>query len=197
MTRYNDNQILIAGLKQGEKEAYEFLFRKYYASLCHYAERYVKDSVAAEDIVAQVFCNLFVKRKETSIQSIQPYLFFSVRNSALNYLRDQKTFVGISDAVDNEFYNPSNPPELNLERVNPLLHKEADKLLENAITMLPPQCRKIFLLSRDEQLTYKEIAEKLDISVNTVETQMSRAIKKLSGLLGGYLKLFLVLMAGL
>ncbi len=195
MSKYFNNQILIAGLKQGDKEAYEFLFRKHYASLCHYAEKYVKDSVAAEDIVAQVFCNLFIKRKEIFIQSLQPYLFFSVRNNALNYLRDKKTFSEIDDKVENELYRNLNSPELNLEHVNPLLHREAENLLENAITSLPPQCKEIFLLSRHEQLTYKEIAEKLNISVNTVETQMSRAIKKLSGLLGGYLKLFLLLMA--
>jgi RNA polymerase sigma-70 factor (ECF subfamily) len=81
------------------------------------------------------------------------------------------------------------------DSASPILHREAEKLLEDAINTLPPQCREIFLLSRNERLSHKEIARKLGISVNTVETQMSRAIKKLSKLLGGYIRLFFLLIA--
>ncbi|TVQ08509.1 MAG: RNA polymerase sigma-70 factor [Bacteroidetes bacterium] len=190
MNQYNDNESLIAGLKEGDKNAYEFLFRKYYAALCHYAERYIKDSVVAEDLVAQVFCNLFIKRNELSILSLQPYLFFSVKNSALNHIRSQKNFIDIDGESYAGLSFESNAAQINHDFSNPILHKEADKLLESAINSLPPQCREIFMLSRHQRLSYKEIAVKLGISVNTVETQMSRAIKKLSKLLGGYIKLF-------
>lgn len=191
MDKYNDNKILIADLKEGDKNAYEFLFRKYYAAMCHYAERFIKDQALAEDVVSQVFFNLFIKRKELVIQSIQPYLFFSVRNTALNQLRSRKNLSDIDDLSENDILSVNALSDYNFS--SPMLHREAEMLLKNAINTLPPQCREIFLLSRNERLSHKEIAKKLGISVNTVETQMSRAIKKLSKLLGGYIRLFLLL----
>ncbi len=193
MDLINDNKRLIAGLKDGDKRAYEFLFREYYAALCHYAERFLKDQSLAEDVVAQVFCNLFVKRKELVIQSIQPYLFFSVRNSALNQLRSQKNKTEIEES--SELHVLTGYDLKANDFISPILHREAEKLLDDAINTLPPQCKEIFLLSRNERLSHKEIALKIGISVNTVETQMSRAIKKLSKLLGGYIKLFFLLIA--
>ena len=189
--KFDDHKILIAGLKEGDKKAYEFLFREYYAALCHYAERYLKDQSLAEDVVAQVFCNLFIKRKELVIQSIQPYLFFSVRNSALNQLRSRKNKTEIEES--SELHVLTGYDLKANDFISPILHREAEKLLDDAINTLPPQCKEIFLLSRNERLSHKEIAIKMGISVNTVETQMSRAIKKLSKLLGGYIKLFFLL----
>lgn len=193
MDTYNDSKILIVALREGDKKAYEFLFRNYYAALCHYAERYLKDPSLAEDVVAQVFCNLFIKRHELVIRSVEPYLFFSVRNSALNSLRSRKNISEIDEVSDNEMSSLSGLAGNDFS--SPMLHREAEKLLEDAINTLPPQCRQVFLLSRNERLSHKEIAQKLGISVNTVETQMSRAIKKLSKLLGGYIKLFFLLIA--
>lgn len=193
MDKYNDSKILIADLREGDKKAYEFLFRNYYAALCHYAERYIKDQSLAEDVVAQVFCNLFIKRQELVIQSIEPYLFFSVRNSALNSLRSRKNISETDKTSDYEMLPLSGLAGNDFS--NPMLHREAEKLLEDAINTLPPKCREIFLLSRNERLSHKEIAKKLGISVNTVETQMSRAIKKLSKLLGDYIRLFSLLIA--
>lgn len=193
MDKYNDSKILIADLREGDKKAYEFLFRKYYAALCHYAERYIKDPSLAEDVVAQVFCNLFIKRQELVIQVIEPYLFFSVRNSALNSLRSRKN-ISENDNVTHYEISPLSGMAGN-DFSNPMLHREAEKLLEDAINTLPAQCREVFLLSRNERLSHKQIASKLGISVNTVETQMSRAIKKLSKLLGGYIRLFFLLIA--
>jgi len=193
MDKYNDSKILIADLREGDKKAYEFLFRNYYAALCHYAERYIKDQSLAEDVVAQVFCNLFIKRQELVIQSIEPYLFFSVRNSALNSLRSRKNISETDKTSDYEMLPLSGLAGNDFS--NPMLHREAEKLLEDAINTLPPKCREIFLLSRNERLSHKEIAKKLGISVNTVETQMSRAIKKLSKLLGDYIRLFPLLIA--
>lgn len=193
MDKYNESKILIADLREGDKKAYEFLFRNYYAALCHYAERYIKDQSLAEDVVAQVFCNLFIKRQELVIQSIEPYLFFSVRNSALNSLRSRKNISETDKTSDYEMLPLSGLAGNDFS--NPMLHREAEKLLEDAINTLPPKCREIFLLSRNERLSHKEIAKKLGISVNTVETQMSRAIKKLSKLLGDYIRLFSLLIA--
>lgn len=190
-----DNKILISRLKQGDKSAFELVFKKYYAPLCHYAENFLKDAHAAEDVVAQVFCNIFLKRTELSIETLQPYLFSSVRNHSLNYLRSKKDYSDFEEAVFTESQTGINSSDKFRISGNPFLHKEAEKLLQDAVNKLPAQCKEVFVLCRNERLTHKQIAEKLGISVNTVETQMSRAIKKLSFLLGGYLKMLMVLLA--
>jgi len=144
--------------------------------------KYVKEYEASREIVQDVFMRLWEKRETIdSGKSIKAYLSAAVRNKCINYLRDHKKF---------------NQDLLNFEELNPdLLSMPADKLVEadirNRITEataeLPEKCREIFVLSRHEQLKYQEIADRLGISVKTVETQISKALQHMRERLREYL----------
>ena len=169
-----------------EQEAYfESLFNKWYASLCNTVYRIVRNQDAAEDIVQDVFVKLWEKRDELQLLTIKSYLFRASINTALNYtgkskLRPLATEESLALA-------PS-------DRVNADEHLEAEELDKKIITIidnLPPACKNVFVLSRTEQLSYKEIAITLNISVKTVENQMGKALKLLREQLGDYLALVL------
>jgi len=122
-------------------------------------------------VVQQVFVDLWVKREKLSVEySIKSYLFQAVKNRAIDQLRQNKNNVQISDAISEmaqtSFHDIVEEVELN-DRIN------------KSINLLPQKCREIFLMSRFESLKYTEIAEKLNISVKTVEMQIGIALKKL------------------
>lgn len=149
------------------------LFHDYYTNLSRFAFTYVKDEAVAEGLVQEVFVNLWQKQEITEISSVRSFLYISVRNRALNYLRDHKT----RTLHENEFA---------LERdrdssceANEYEHQQLEALVIDAIAELPEKCREIFELSRNENLTYQQIADQLNISAKTVENQISIAIKKL------------------
>lgn len=192
MAIYTEEIILIKDLKDGRKEAYEFLFKKYYSALCHYANKYLKNDHTSEDVVSQLFCTLYLRRDEIVVGSLAPYLFRAVRNSAINYLRDNRQLLSL-DTINNVSGPGDYQFEVQEEISGSLMAQEVEDVVNKALEALPEQCRAVFMLSRFESLTYRQIAEKLGISVNTVETQMSRALKKLRSALGSYLTLFLFL----
>jgi len=182
-----DSVFLIKELRKGNKNAFEFVFKKYYSVLCIYATKYCGSKEIAEEIVSQFFLNFYDKRETLTINvSLKSYLFRSVRNTALNYIRDN------SKLVNKEYIN-----EVNIKYTDTvqdtLIGKELEEVINKAIDNLPDQCRIIFIKSRFEEKKYKEIAEELNISVNTVETQMSRALKKLRTDLKDYMHFFILL----
>ena len=140
----------------------------------------------AKEIVQDVFINLWNKRETISSEkSVKSYLFTSVKNRCFNFIRDNKKFrsnVLDIDIADYEvtFENDSfSEPELQTK-------------INNAINKLPEKCRQVFKLSRIEELKYKEIADKLSISVKTVEAQMSKALKVLRKELKEYITVILL-----
>jgi RNA polymerase sigma-70 factor (ECF subfamily) len=157
-----------------DKMDFEALFKTHFAGLCRFANKYVEDYDASKDIVHAVFVNLWNKRDTIDANtSLKSYLFTSVHNRCLNHIRDQKKLVH---------------HELPLEQTDMLNFVESRDFVEEnetidrineAIAALPDKCREIFVMSRFDELKYREIAEKLDISVKTVETQVSRALKQL------------------
>lgn len=161
---------LLTLLQQDRKDAFEVLFKKYYHLLWRHSVKYVRDKDTAEEIVQEFFVYLWEKRETLTIpDSVSSYFHVAVKNRSFNHL--QKKF------------HLSIPIEENTD----ILHYETDHLLteeltthiERAINQLPDKCKIIFLLSRKSDLTYKEIARQLDISVKTVEAQMGIALKKL------------------
>ncbi len=150
----------------------ELLFRKYYAPLCSHAIRLVYAKETAEDIVSEVFCNFWTNKVYLTIDSAYPaYLFQAVRYRAYNYLRweltksQQSTDERIDDLIDSR----SSPSEM-------MQYDELRGKIEKAIEQLPPQCRRVFLLSRFEGRKYSEIADELSIATKTVEAHMSKAL---------------------
>lgn len=174
---------------------FEKLFDSYYSMLCLVAYDMVKNKHLAEEIVDDVFFNLWQKRNSIEInKSIRAYLVRSVKNRSINWLEQTKTErLLMATATDISTYEEilwdNNYPLGNL------LEKELRSSINESINALPEQCRKIFLLNRNDDLTYEEIAEKLSISVNTIKTQMKIALAKLRESLSDYLPmLFMILM---
>lgn len=154
-----------------DKQLFEQLFREYFTPLCNFAIGYVNDLDAAKDIVQEVFINLWNKKDTiTSDKSVKAYLFTSVRNRCLNYIRDHKKFRSYLLDVEIE------DEELAVEG-NAMTEAETQIKIQQAIAKLPEKCRQVFQLSRFDELKYKEIAEKLGISIKTVEVQISKALK--------------------
>lgn len=162
-------------IKSGDVSAFRELFDIFHADLCRFAMQYVRDEDIAKEIVQDFFVNFWVKRETININtSISSYLYTSIRNRSLNYLRDNKRFEKLD--INREIAdNTCDITEFSGEMDD----KDLNKNIMEAIEELPPNCKSVFKLSRDEQLSYKEIAAKLEISVKTVETQMGIAFKKL------------------
>ena len=155
--------------------AFEEIFRRMFKPLCALAKSLVKNNQVAEEIVDDVFCNLWRNRDRIQITvSFRSYLLTSVRNKSFDCLRKMKSekkavIIELASGMACNQY-------MAYEK---LAYEELSSNLETAILRLPKQCRVIFLMSREDELKYKEISKILNISVKTVDTQMGRALKHL------------------
>ena len=156
------------------KSGFEILFKKHYSVLCAYCYGFVADYTLAEDIVQEVFSRLWADKRKIRIDSsVKAYLYSAVRNTALNDIKHQK--------VKRQYEKINNDESIYTEKSQEehLIGKELNAKIQSAINNLPTERRKIFLMSRMDELKYKEIAEKLDISIKTVENQMGKALASL------------------
>ena len=168
----NDTQIFEA-IRRDDKGAYETVFREYYRPMTAYAFRFLGDLPASESIVQDVFLRLWQKRKEIMItSSLQNYLFRSVKNLSINYIEHEKIKYGYQAMVIKNESDRSEYSEFFLEF-------GLKQKIESAIAALPEKRQEIFRLAREEGLKYREIADRLEISVKTVETQMTLSMKQL------------------
>ena len=168
---YTDQELL--QMLQGEDEdlAVELFFKKYYHYLCNVIFRVLPDATIAEDLAQDVFFEFWKKREQVSITtSAKAYLKRAAINKTLNYIRDQK--IRFTDEEE----LPALPTD-SLSSQQKLENSELETLIREAIDRLPERCRLVFMLSRFEELSYQEIAEQLNISVKTVENQISKALK--------------------
>ena len=168
----------ISGKQQKEnkslKNNLKEIFDNNYSALCNYAHTFVNDKHLAEDIVQSVFIQLWENQKIFQLKSPEPYLLKCVRYKCIDYLKKpNRKREMLTD----------NLPNLKTEEVSSL--KEADILpmLHYFADKLPSKMRKVFLMSRQQGMSYKEIAAELNISIKTVENQMGSALKKLRVLL--------------
>ena len=165
-----------------DKREFEELFKNYFTPLMAFSRRILGDEDDAREVVHQVFINLWEKRSELDLStSLKSYLFTSVNNRSLNVIRDRKKFS--SEEV----------PEMSGEwDVSAQIESmELEEKIRGAIDSLPERCRVIFELNRFDGLKYAEIATQLDISVKTVENQISKALKILREKLALYLTILL------
>ncbi|MBK0404010.1 RNA polymerase sigma-70 factor [Adhaeribacter sp. BT258] len=169
---------LYQNLTPDEKVA--LLFRTYYAPLCKSLYRMLRDATFAEDLVQEVFIKVWEKRESLEMnEAMHAYLYRSCYNAALNFLKTQKQSTDI-DTLDMAF-GGGETAEKNLN----LLETETE--IQKAIDALPPKTKIVFSLSRFEELSYKEIAERLDISIKSVEKHMGIALQRLRENLKDYL----------
>lgn len=188
--QYPENE-LWQQTQQGSLQAYEKLFHKLYAPLCGYANKYLSDSDEAENLVQELFCNLWENKESLEISTgIKPYLYKSVFHRSLNIIKRSKRMEPI--LTEEGEYNAS---VINHSSIQ--VFTEGANELEyhyfKALEEMPEGRRTIFQLSRQDELTYREIADLLDISIKTVETQMSKALGFLRVRLSDFLVLFLII----
>jgi len=168
---------LFEEIRNGNEVAFNKAFDLYYSRLCFFADQILHDFDLSRSIVQQVFVDLWIKRDQLLIISLQAYLYNSTRNASLDVLKHKK--------VESRYLSSL---EKNESVVETDLMEEAELAdrINRAIQNLPEKCREIFLLCRFEGLKYAEIADRLNISVKTVEMQVSIALKKLRRELSDY-----------
>lgn len=177
----NIEEELLQNIKRGENKAIVLLFKSFYSPLCTYATGILKDKETAQEIVQDVFIKIWESGGNLRIETtLKGYLFRSVHNQCLNYIRDNartKELPFSSYPQSELFYLKI---ECSPDVIESLFTEDAEKSLAKAMKALPEQCREIFYLCRFEDLSYPEIAVKLNISLSTVKTQMQRAMIKLT-----------------
>lgn len=170
-------------IEQSSQRAFEDLYRLFFPRLYNFSMLYVHKKEVAEEIVNDVMVKIWAKRGTLNgIDNLETYLFVAVRNHSLNYLQKYSHYhvtigseTGLADAV-----SISDPSKV-------LEWKEINLKLVLAIEQLPEQCRTVFRLIKEEGFKYKQVAEILNISPRTVETQLFRAIKKLNAVVTIYI----------
>ncbi len=166
---------------------YETLFRTWYEVLCQYAFSIFKNLEEAEDVVQQVFYKLWDQRESIEINtSVKSYLYRMVHNDCMNRIKQQKLHSEHNFSYILEKGSRAN----NID--DSVSMNELQRLIDQAISELPPRCREVFMKSRIEQLSYAQIADQLGISTNTVESQMVKALRSLRLQLKEYLPFLLL-----
>jgi len=183
-TKLISDHSLAESIKNSNQGVFELVFNYYYSGLVVYADQIIKNTVISEDIVQSVFMKLWETRETIEIRSFRSYFMQCVKNRCIDHFRSQQ--------VKNRFDNRISDADLLVMEEDLWTKNELSELIEQAIEELPPRCREIFWMSRYENLKIAEIAEKLDISKRTVETQISKALKTLRFKLADYLSLFIL-----
>jgi RNA polymerase sigma-70 factor (ECF subfamily) len=160
---------LLQLLHQEDEGAFAEIYNRYWKPLFVTAHNLIQNRDIAQDMVQEVFIALWQRRQEVQIQSLKAYLQQAARFQVLKAIRAQKT--------DDQFYSRLAGVTANMVYEDPLLFKEQETLLRQTVASLPDDCRNVFRLSREEHLTYKQIAGQLNISEKTVEKKMSICLK--------------------
>lgn len=169
------DDVWVEGLNQGDTHAFEAIYKCFYPQLFNYLLHYLKSESAIEDIIQGVFYRIWRNRESIEPRgTLRGYLFTSVRNQALKHIKSNKRVEGQrTEATDENlivYQNPESTYELH----------ELEEAYQKTVQNLPEKRREIYIMHRQHQLTYREIAAILNISEKTVETQMRRALKFLS-----------------
>ncbi len=185
---FKNDALLVAALKYDSHEAFVKIFRQYYANLVRFTARFIPDKSTCEDIVQEAFIRVWTNRKKLETDtSIRSYLISLVQNLALNELRHQK--------VKKSYQDMNHETILSLSPDEHLLYSELSDAYETALSKLDSDVRETLMLSRQEKLKYSEIAQRLNISVRTVEARISKAIKFLHQNLQIYKSLIFIILS--
>ena len=167
---------IVKRMIEGDIHSFKYFFDKYYDDLCNFVHIYLHDQSLSEEIVQDIFVHFWENKERLSINaSVKSYLFSASKFKSLNFLRDTRNRTRIAMEIGRD-----EPTQVSSDCDNLFSDPgEFKNILDEAFNQLPPKCREIFLLSKQEELSNKEIAERLGISVKTVENQMTIALKKL------------------
>jgi RNA polymerase sigma-70 factor (ECF subfamily) len=164
---------IIGRIRQGDIGQFESLFRSSYVSLVRYAKTLIKDHDTAEEIVQDLFFRLWQDKEKLNIESsLNGYLFRSVHNKCLHFIEHNRVVERYAEDMSHrQPENQENPSDI-------LQYSELQARIARILERLPERCGQIFCMSRFEGLKYTEIAERLSVSVKTVESNMGRALKE-------------------
>jgi len=180
---WSDDDLIVL-LKDNDNIAFKLIYEKYAPKLFHTVYNLIRNKEASEDVIQDLFSDLWQKRNKLNITtSLQGFLYVSAKNRILAQLRKRKITIDY-DAL--AFLADSNQTD------NRLLEMELKQRLNQEINLLPRKCAEIFQLSREAQYSHQEIANRLNISVKTVENQVGIALKKLKGSLTDFLVLIVL-----
>ena len=171
----NDSElnILIKNMVAGDRESFNKIFRRFYAPLVRFCFRFVADEDVAAEIVQDLFVKLWINREKLSINTnFESYLLRAVRNGAITYINKERSHAETNLEVYSESSESVDPSE-------ELQSKNLEAAYREVLAAMPEKRREVFVASRFDGLKYAEIAEKLGISVKTVEAHMCAAIKQL------------------
>ncbi|GAB4023296.1 RNA polymerase sigma-70 factor [Spirosoma koreense] len=173
-SRVVDSEVFIRqAFDRSVREGYELLFRRYYRPLCNHAVRFVQSKEQAEDLVCEVFSNFWKGQLHLHItSSIRAYLFRALRNRIYNHLRDELTHQPSSSEFSLDIAETEDPEQI-------LQFTELYQKVQGVINGLPPQCQRVFLMSRFENKKHREIADELSISIKAVEMHITKALHQL------------------
>lgn len=167
------DSILIEAIKQDDNGAFEELFNRHYKPLVAYITTFTNDFQLSEDIVQQTFITIWTQRKKLAfIKSIKNYLYTVSYNAFIDHYNKSKRRDSFFDDLKEKALRDA------IDEDSDLVERKIAKLI-NIVNELPPRCKEILQLNKIEGLKYAEIAEKLDISVKTVESQMRIAFQKI------------------
>ncbi|NGF57633.1 RNA polymerase sigma-70 factor [Parapusillimonas sp. SGNA-6] len=170
-TEFQDNELLLK-LSDDDQDAFDEIYRRYWGDMFQSAYNLLREREACMDIVQEIFIWFWEHRHGLNVRSLKPYLSVAVKFKVANYIKKGK--------VRSSFFDRLKKIEEPYELVDDSIEvKEMMQIINRFTNQLPDKCREIFLLSRQEHLSNKEIAERLGISVKTVENQMTIALKKM------------------
>jgi RNA polymerase sigma-70 factor, ECF subfamily len=179
---------VIDELKSGNQRVFEEIFKKYYSLLCYEARGYIQSNDLIEEIVCDIFTRIWQNREKLTIRnSLREYLIKAVHNNCIDYYRQLKRQDNLKanfEAKEQLFYTLTDLGETPLDYI---LTQELEEKIQIAIESLPPQYKETFKLSRFHDLTYEEIATKMQISINSVKTNIKNALAILRKELNNFL----------
>lgn len=175
MTQELPEEDIISAIREGNAAAFQHVFENCYEPLCAYAFTMLRNAAEAEDVVQSIFMKLWERRNELEIrQSVRSYLFRSVYNQCLNQIEHRAV---ISRHHANSKWTEKTT--VNIPEESEGLPDDLDEKIRLAVDRLPAQCRKVFVMSRFDGLRYPEISSQLNISVNTIQNHICKALRLL------------------
>jgi len=187
------NDFFLLRFKNGDELAFEKIFKSNNPQIVGFCNQFISDWDKSKSLAQEAFINLWLNREKIeTLNGIKAFLYTYARSSCLNYIRHRKVISKYEDLHLQSKEDLLNSEVLESFDFNSLEFIELEELIMRSINDLPDQCRRVFMLSRFEGKMNKEIAEELDISVKSVEANMTRALKTLRADLADYLPLILV-----
>jgi len=181
-----DDQLLLE-MRENDRGAFEKIYNRYWSKLYLSAYNILRDKQSSEDIIQELFIQLWLKRNHQNIDNLKSYLFTAIRFQVFKAIRDGKVQYELrSEAL--EIASSDDIESL-------LTEKDINRRLDESIKLLPERCREIFILSRMEHLSIREIAARLDVAPKTVENQITIALKKIRANMGDLMFWAIVLLA--